>query len=182
MDKYKRIEGNEPYYTDTDSVFLAKPLDKNLVSSQIGSMKLEALIKEATFIGPKTYGYLKTFLGPKLYGIYGYLNEFDKESIKIKGFNSKYIKYTDLKELLFKDTTKYYPITIFKNTEKYNISLQEITKKLSNTIKNKRVPIFNEQNLLINTKPINITINSNHDNITINSNIDNKRISSNNIL
>ena len=104
-------------------------------------MKLESIIKEATFIGSKTYGYI---------------NHSNKEIIKIKGFNSKFINYKDIKEQLLKNSFKIYPISIFRNTNLYNIAYKDITKKLTNTISNKRIPIYNNHNILINTKPIHI--------------------------
>ena len=49
------------YYCDTDSVFIADKLPENIVSKDdIGKWKHESDIKEAYFINPKTYGYIKT--------------------------------------------------------------------------------------------------------------------------
>ena len=57
---YKIIPGNEVYYSDTDSVFLSKPLDNHYVSSALGAMKDElsgGLITKAIFLGAKQYGF-----------------------------------------------------------------------------------------------------------------------------
>jgi hypothetical protein len=58
MIQYKLSE--EIAYTDTDSVFLTKPLDPKLVGPEIGMMKNEMndiLIQEAIFICPNQYAY-----------------------------------------------------------------------------------------------------------------------------
>ena len=60
MNYFKRLPGNTCYYTDTDSVFLQKPLDPSLVSSALGAMKDElngGTISNALFLGQKQYGY-----------------------------------------------------------------------------------------------------------------------------
>jgi hypothetical protein len=48
--QYKRIPGNDCYYTVTDYVFLAEPLDSKFRGNDIGQMKLEAKIKKAVFV------------------------------------------------------------------------------------------------------------------------------------
>ena len=55
LDPYKRIEYNECFYSDTDSVVLEKPLDPILISKDIGKMKLEYKIEKGLFVSPKLY-------------------------------------------------------------------------------------------------------------------------------
>jgi DNA polymerase elongation subunit (family B) len=52
---YINIPNNKCYYSDTDSVFLEKPLDKDKISSDIGRMKLEGIAKKAVFLNKKQY-------------------------------------------------------------------------------------------------------------------------------
>lgn len=60
MYDFKTISGNPCLYSDTDSIFIEKPLDESLVGSNIGQFKLERIIKEAVFIAPKAYGFIET--------------------------------------------------------------------------------------------------------------------------
>lgn len=68
MIKYKL--NNSIYYTDTDSVFVDKPLDSSEVGKDLGLMKDELegdIIKEGYFLGIKRYGfYYKDKSGNKI--------------------------------------------------------------------------------------------------------------------
>ena len=136
IDKYKRIPNNECFYSDTDSVFLQKPLSKELINNQLGSMKLESYILEAVFISPKLYGYQTS----------------NNEVIKVKGFNNKFISLSKLKELLIPDNKLTIPSISFRKSQD-NIKYIESSKILKNTINNKRIPIIKD-NLIIDTQPI----------------------------
>ena len=60
MIKYKTLEGIEVFYTDTDSIFVNKPLPDYLVGTELGLMKDELngqVIKEILVLGCKQYGY-----------------------------------------------------------------------------------------------------------------------------
>jgi len=107
-------------------------------------MKLEADLNEACFISPKVYGYITTT---------------GKEVLKIKGFNTKTISYNDLKSLLIKDTALEIQTEMFKNNA-LNIKLISIKKKLTSTIINKRLPIY-QNNILVNTLPLTIGVDVN---------------------
>jgi hypothetical protein len=100
IDKYKRIPNNECFYSDTDSVFLQKPLSKELINNQLGFMKLESYIIEAIFISPKLYGYQSP----------------NNEVIKVKGFNNKLISLSHLKELLILDNKLSIPSISFRKS------------------------------------------------------------------
>lgn len=60
MMKYKTIPGYEAYYSDTDSIFLNKPLPKEMIGEELGQMKDELngnIISKAYFLSIKQYGY-----------------------------------------------------------------------------------------------------------------------------
>jgi hypothetical protein len=57
INKFKNMEGNILYYSDTDSLVLEKPLDENLIGPGLGQWKLEAQIKLGIFVRPKLYYY-----------------------------------------------------------------------------------------------------------------------------
>ena len=53
-------QGISIYYTDTDSIFINKPLNDELIGPDLGLMKLEYVgtkcLDEAVFLPPKVYG------------------------------------------------------------------------------------------------------------------------------
>lgn len=58
MSQFKNNTNYKLFYTDTDSVYLDKPLHDNLVNNnELGKLKLEHLAKEAIFLAPKLYCY-----------------------------------------------------------------------------------------------------------------------------
>lgn len=136
MDSYKRIPDNECYYTDTDSVFLAKPLGEDYIGNNQGKKKLESVIKEAIFISPKVYGYYNHF----------------KTEVKIKGFTSDKVSLNELKLLLNIDNTISIESEYFKRK---GASIEQVKtyKVLANTVRNKRIPVF-KNGLVTSTKPL----------------------------
>ena len=48
----------ELYYSDTDSLFIRGKLSKELIGKELGQFKLEYILKEAVFLGPKLYACL----------------------------------------------------------------------------------------------------------------------------
>jgi hypothetical protein len=79
------------YYTDTDSAFIDKDLDKfypELVGSELGKLKLEYEFKEAVFLAPKVYGGITTE---------------GKSIVKAKGVKN-IIPFDKLESLTIKDT------------------------------------------------------------------------------
>lgn len=87
MYKYKVMPDNPCYYSDTDSVFLEKPLDDKYISSELGKLKLEYIAEKAIFLGPKNY-YVKKQNG--------------EEISKIKGYSDN-INFNEWRNLLVKD-------------------------------------------------------------------------------
>ena len=55
MTQFKNNPDYNLYYTDTDSIFIDKDLDKNLLNNEIGNFKLEYIFKKAVFLSPKIY-------------------------------------------------------------------------------------------------------------------------------
>jgi DNA polymerase elongation subunit (family B) len=54
MSQFKNNPNFKLYYSDTDSIYIDRPLSKDLVNSKIlGKMKLENILKKAIFLGPK---------------------------------------------------------------------------------------------------------------------------------
>jgi hypothetical protein len=90
MSKFKNNPDFELYYTDTDSVFIDRPLPDQMVGSELGQMKLEYIFEDCVFLGPKIYAGITT----------------DGRYIcKVKGFkNASNVPLDDLKSLaLVKD-------------------------------------------------------------------------------
>jgi hypothetical protein len=106
MSQFKNNPNLKLYYTDTDSIYTDSELDPYLIDEKIlGKLKLEYVVKEAIFLGPKSYC-LK-------------INN-DKLITKVKGFkNTENLTFEDFKDLLVKD------FYIDKNHNKWFRSLEE---------------------------------------------------------
>lgn len=78
------------YYTDTDSIFIDKPLDPSFIGPELGKMKLEYVLEESVFLASKVYG--------------GHIqgDETAKDICKVKGFKKK-VHVSELKSLLSKE-------------------------------------------------------------------------------
>jgi hypothetical protein len=56
MSQFKNNNDFNLFYSDTDSIYIDKPLDDSLVNDKIlGAMKLENIIEKAIFLSPKVY-------------------------------------------------------------------------------------------------------------------------------
>jgi DNA polymerase type B, organellar and viral len=55
MSKFKNNPDYRLFYSDTDSIFIDKPLPDQLINSELGNFKLEHIFKKAVFLGPKIY-------------------------------------------------------------------------------------------------------------------------------
>lgn len=118
MMKYKTIPGNDAYYTDTDSIFLNKPLPKEMIGDEIGQMKDELsgnIITKAYFLGIKQYGY--QYVDNKT-------NQVVNKSI-ISGVERNSVHFDDIfkifngETLTFKTKTRFY-----KSFSKLNIVIK----------------------------------------------------------
>lgn len=111
MSQFKNNPDFNLYYSDTDSIYIDRPLPDNMISSTVlGKMKLENVIGKAIFIAPKVY-FLETIDGNFVY--------------KVKGLSHN-VKLTlkDFENLLFKESfLKKLQIKWLKNLEKGNISV-----------------------------------------------------------
>ena len=139
MSQFKNNLNYNLYYTDTDSIYIDKPLPENLVNDKIlGKMKLENIIKKAIFLAPKVY-YLETVDGKGIY--------------KVKGLSHNIeLNINDFKNLLYKDSfIEKTQIKWRKHIDVGNISVIEQLYTLKVT-DNKRKLIY-QDNKLIGTNP-----------------------------
>jgi DNA polymerase elongation subunit (family B) len=91
MSQFKNNPDYNLYYSDTDSVYIDKPLSEDLVNSKVlGKMKLEYIIEKGIFLSPK---------------VYCLLTEENKLIYKVKGLSHDIeLTMNDLEQLLYKDT------------------------------------------------------------------------------
>lgn len=136
IDKYKRIDGNQCYYTDTDSVFLSEPLPPEMVNIELGGMKLEDKVIKGVFVSSK---------------VYGYQPPVGKPIVKIKGFKSDSVSLKELESQLTEGATLEQDSQQFRAKKVY-VEQQTRTKTQTNTIRNKRDPII-ENGVVVDTKP-----------------------------
>ena len=145
MSQFKNNDDYNLYYTDTDSIFIDKPLNDNFTGNDLGQMKLENIFKKCVFIAPKLYG--------------GIIDN-GKEIAKVKGYRYP-IKIEELEKVLKKDfKLEYNQDKWYRNfTEgKITIKNQIYTIMITN---NKRQIIFDENNIFTDTKPL--YVNNNND-------------------
>jgi len=142
MSQFKNNSDYNLYYTDTDSIYIDKPLDDSLVNNKLLSkLKLENIINKGIFLAPKVY-YLETEDGKVIY--------------KVKGLSHNInLTQNDFTNLLYKDTfVQKYQNKWRKHIEEGNISVinQLYTLKVTD---NKRKLIF-KNDMLIGTNPYTI--------------------------
>src|SRR5947208_7592892 len=89
MSQFKNNPNLKLYYTDTDSIYIDKPLPDHLVSNTIlGKMKLKYILNDAIFLAPKVY-YLETIDDQVIYKVKDLKHEVE-------------LTKTDFENLLFK--------------------------------------------------------------------------------
>jgi hypothetical protein len=145
MSQFKNNPNFNLYYSDTDSIYIDRPLPDEFISSTIlGKMKLEYVLIDAIFLAPKVY-YLQMEDGKVIYKVKGLKHEVN---LSLENFES----------LLFKESL----LEKFQNKWRKNLSEGSIeirdelyTLRVTN---NKRKLIY-ENNKLVGTLPF--TINSN---------------------
>ena len=131
MSQFKNNPNYKLFYTDTDSIYINKPLDDDFISDKkLGKMKLEFIADKAIFIAPK---------------VYGLITNDNRQIIKIKGLKDEAIKLlnlNDLESLLYKNnileisTNKWY-----RDINIGNISIKDQIYSLKVT-SNKRILIY----------------------------------------
>ena len=128
------------YYSDTDSIYIDRPLNENFISSTIlGKMKLENIVDKAIFLSPKVYC-LETENKEFIYKVKGLSHE-------IKLNFEDFIKLLKKDAILKKDQEKF-----FRSLSKGHIELMNQIYTLQVT-DNKRKLIYNKNSKLIGTKP-----------------------------
>ena len=125
------------YYTDTDSIYTDKPLDKEYIGKELGLMKLEYIFKDCIFICPK---------------VYGGITENNEEITKIKGFKNA-IDFNQMKSLLkINENIQLNQDKWYKSLSKGEILVKNSVYSLIAT-ENKRKFILDDNKNIINTKP-----------------------------
>lgn len=114
----KTNKENPPLYTDTDSVFLSKPLPSHLVGPELGQFKQELdghIISEALFLAPKMYGF-----------------KYDnKEKVVISGVKPDSVSYNELISIWKGNTITKDKNMIVKNYKDLSIRSKKISLDLS---------------------------------------------------
>lgn len=145
MSQFKNNPNYILYYTDTDSIYISKPLPEEMISSKVlGKMKLEYILTDAIFLAPKVY-YLITETGEHIYKVKGLSHDVE-------------FKFNDFENLLFKESwIKKIQTKWRKNLTEGNLSvLKEIyTLQVTN---NKRKLIYDINNKLVITNPYIINV------------------------
>jgi hypothetical protein len=151
MHDFKNIPNNKCYYTDTDSIFLEKPLDNIYIGKELGMFKLEYIVKEGMFISPKVY----------------YINKGDgNDKIVVKGLrintdNERISIIKEFRNIIFNNDS-FMPY-IYKRISYFRRNLNKliIYKTYDDIIMsfpfNKRNKIYNN-NVWVNTKAVFIKI------------------------
>jgi len=123
-------------YSDTDSAFVNKKINPEMVGTELGKFKLVNTYKEFAAIAPK---------------VYGGITIDDKEITKVKGLKNK-ISFSDLKSLLVKDSSMgVAQEKWFRQIDKSSITIRDTFYTLAVT-HNKRELIY-ENSRLVDTKP-----------------------------
>ena len=137
INQLKHLKGVKIYYSDTDSVYVDKPLPSKLIGTKLGQLKLENAIKFGYFIAPK---------------VYGLVNDKLENIVKVKGLKSD-ISFYELNVILYKNST------ITKYQEKWYRRWDEGKIYIRNEIyslivtNNKRQLIYDSCSKLIGTRP-----------------------------
>lgn len=142
------------FYSDTDSISIDKPLPDNMISNELGKMKLEYIFDKAVYISPKVYGGI-TSDGKQIIKAKGYKNnqQFIKDQIDFKTLESLlYLKNDNVINQIELTHEKW-----FRNFELGQIIVENQKYTLRPT-NNKREFIIKE-NKIIDTKPYTVTNN-----------------------
>ena len=141
MSQFKNNPLFKLYYSDTDSIYIDRPLPLSFVSDKIlGKLKLERICNNGVFLAPK---------------VYGLIEDSGNKIIKVKGLGSKAIKslsFNNLETLLFKDKTlEFDQIKWFKSLVEGNITLKEQIYTLKVTDNKRNLIYYNGK--LVGTTP-----------------------------
>lgn len=143
---YPYISRPDCYYTDTDSVVLGSPLPEEEISStELGKFKLEYNVIEGIFLAPKSY-YIMSQEGKKIIKHKG----LAKAVVNKEWFESQ---YNDVSRTTLTPVTSNFKI----DWVKLNITKKDTLVNLGIKISNKRNPIFDENDLWVDTVPLDVT-------------------------
>jgi DNA polymerase elongation subunit (family B) len=96
MSQFKNNPDFNLYYSDTDSIYIDKPLSHEFVSEKVlGKMKLENICKEAIFLSPKVYCLINNE-GKTIYKVKGLSHKIE---MTINDFDSLLVKESFIKEI-----------------------------------------------------------------------------------
>jgi len=96
MSQFKNRDDFILYYSDTDSIYIDRPLpDYLVVYKLLGSMKLENVLTKAIFLAPKVY-YLETTDGNVIYKVKGLSHNVP---LNFNDFNNLLIKQSLLQKM-----------------------------------------------------------------------------------
>jgi hypothetical protein len=145
-------KGGSIFYSDTDSIVTDIPLSEDQVGSEIGKFKLEHKIVEGYFISNKTYSFKNQ--NNKIISVNkGAFKNKAGEPINFDGHKS--LVYKDFKDLyLGKD------VKTFRFESNKNLNIGYVNIKIPNKITlspnsyTKRLKIFNQNKMWIDTKPL----------------------------
>ena len=134
--------GGNIYYSDTDSIVLDKTyFNNNWIGDNIGQFKLEYDIKEAYFISNKTYCLI--------------LNN-DQIIIKTKGIINNSITVEDFKNMYWNNSNvTANKFNTVKNYQKASVIIEKKDVVLNYDSYTKREKIYNNEDIWIDTKPLN---------------------------
>jgi hypothetical protein len=142
MSQFKNNPNFILYYSDTDSIYIDRPLPPEFISStELGKLKLENVLNDAIFLAPKVY-YLETEDSKIIYKVKGLKHEVELTKNDFESLLNK-------KSILEKFKNKW-----IKNISKGNIEVRDDLYTLQVT-ENKRQLIY-KNNKLIFTEPYNI--------------------------
>ena len=137
MSQFKNNSEFQILYTDTDSIDISTPLKSEFVGKELGKMKLEGIFDKTIYLGPKVYKCVSNL----------------ENLVKIKGFKNK-DKNINLEPLLY----KYEKLLLvhekwYKDLNNSEIKIiEEIYTLMVNS--KKRILVYNENDFLVDTKPI----------------------------
>ena len=140
MSQFKNNSDFNLYYTDTDSIYIDKPLPNYLVDSkELGKMKLEYILDKAIFLAPKVYC-LQTQDNELIYKVKGLKHDIE---LTMDDFENLLTKHSILEKI----QTKW-----IKNISKSYLEVKDELYTLQVT-ENKRKLIYDTNNKFIDTAP-----------------------------
>lgn len=147
MYDFKNIKNNECYYTDTDSIFVKEKLDEKFIGGNLGEFKLEYKIEKAYFIAPKVY----------------YISLKDNQSkIVLKGVRKSEMDEKSIVKVFENVILNKAPKIVFERVNSFKRDLVKLITYVQNHRLefnfpfNKRIKIFDSNDIWISTRAIKI--------------------------